>query len=279
MIILRLRWKRFFFRWWAAPSRMRRCSPGSSRFQGSLRPLATVAVAAFCQFFAPSQPRRGAGITGVLVHSRRTACPAHCAPGSSLARQSGCSSGKSGFARSSLLAMFLVWQLAPILFEGYSSGLNFREVARYPVSFRVYFLLSLAYGVSDPAAITCMFWLFSIWLGGCHGAAWPGPSWPRSPSYCSPSSICFSTASWLGCLNASKAPAKAGSAWCFLMFILILLPQVLQFATGYWTNFRVLKLLPAWVLDGAHAHARAFASRASLCARIALPGNSGLSGP
>ncbi|HZD95962.1 MAG TPA: hypothetical protein VE133_17000, partial [Candidatus Sulfotelmatobacter sp.] len=64
-----------------------------------------------------------------------------------------------------LWAIFLVWQLAPILFEGYSPGLNFREVARYPVSFRLYFFLASAYGIADPAAITCLLWLFSMWLG------------------------------------------------------------------------------------------------------------------
>ena len=64
-----------------------------------------------------------------------------------------------------LWGIFLVWQLAPVLFEGYSPGLNFREVARYPISFRVLFILSAAYGLSDPAAIACMCWLFSFWLG------------------------------------------------------------------------------------------------------------------
>lgn len=64
-----------------------------------------------------------------------------------------------------LWAVFLVWQLAPILFEGYSPGLNFREVARYPISFRVLFFLSAVYGLTDPAAIACVCWLFSFWLG------------------------------------------------------------------------------------------------------------------
>ncbi|HZS28402.1 MAG TPA: hypothetical protein VFB76_14320 [Candidatus Angelobacter sp.] len=64
-----------------------------------------------------------------------------------------------------LWAIFLVWQLAPVLFEGYSPGLNFREVSRYPIPFRVLFILSAAYGLSDPAAIACVCWLFSFWLG------------------------------------------------------------------------------------------------------------------
>ena len=70
-----------------------------------------------------------------------------------------------------LLAMFLIWQLAPILFEGYSPGLNFREVARYPISFRLYFLLSLAYGVSDPAAAGLPAVAVQHVAGGADGAA------------------------------------------------------------------------------------------------------------
>src|SRR5947209_16623681 len=72
-----------------------------------------------------------------------------------------------------LWAVFLVWQLAPVLFEGYSPGLNFREVARYPVSFRLYFFLSAIYGLADPAAIACLLWLLSMWLG----LVWAHPEW------------------------------------------------------------------------------------------------------
>ncbi|HKF23739.1 MAG TPA: hypothetical protein VKE93_19340 [Candidatus Angelobacter sp.] len=64
-----------------------------------------------------------------------------------------------------LWAVFLFWQLVPLLFEGFSPGLNFREVARYPVTLRLYLLLNAAYGVFDPAALTALLWLLSIWIG------------------------------------------------------------------------------------------------------------------
>ncbi|MFI5106270.1 MAG: hypothetical protein ACHP79_15215, partial [Terriglobales bacterium] len=73
--------------------------------------------------------------------------------------------GKFNVLAGLLWAVFLIWQLAPVLFEGYSPGLNFREVARYPVSMRLYFFLNAAYGIFDPAALTGLCWLFSIWLG------------------------------------------------------------------------------------------------------------------
>ncbi|HZU30701.1 MAG TPA: hypothetical protein VFB79_06270, partial [Candidatus Angelobacter sp.] len=63
-----------------------------------------------------------------------------------------------------LFILFFIWQLAPALFEGFSPGLNFREVARYPISLRLYFLLNTVYGLSDPIALACCFWLFCVWL-------------------------------------------------------------------------------------------------------------------
>src|SRR5438270_11986312 len=52
-----------------------------------------------------------------------------------------------------LWAVFLVWQLAPVLFEGYSPGLNFREVGRFPHSVRLYFFLSAFIRLAHPVLI------------------------------------------------------------------------------------------------------------------------------
>ena len=173
-----------------------------------------------------------------------------------------------------LWAIFLVWQLAPILFEGYSPGLSFHEVARYPVSFRLYFLLSTAYGVSDPAAATCMIWLLSMWIG----IAVEQPAWAFMAAV---AFLLFAVFNLLlnrimvGLFERFQSTRKGRERMVFLMFILILLPQVLQFATGYWTNFRVLKLLPAWVLD-ALTPMRELSPPGVALRAIALPGNSGL---
>ncbi len=64
-----------------------------------------------------------------------------------------------------LLLVFVVWQLAPLLIEASSPALHFREIARYPVSFRQYYLLHTAYGLLDPAALVCLVWLACIWAG------------------------------------------------------------------------------------------------------------------
>ena len=61
--------------------------------------------------------------------------------------------------------IFGAWLLGPVLIEGTSPSLDFREIARYPVSFRLYYLLNLAYGLLDPWALLCLLWLACIWLG------------------------------------------------------------------------------------------------------------------
>jgi hypothetical protein len=73
--------------------------------------------------------------------------------------------GKPELIELLLWTVFLFWQLVPLLFEGFSPGLNFREVARYPVSLRLYLLLNAAYGLFDPAALAALLWLLSIWSG------------------------------------------------------------------------------------------------------------------
>ena len=144
-------------------------------------------------------------------------------------------------------AIFLVWQLAPILFEGYSPGLSFQEVARYPVSFRTYFLLSVAYGITDPAAATCLIWLFCMWLG----IAVVQPGWALTAGV---AFLLFAVFNLLlsriviGLFERFQSTRRGRERMVFLLFILILLPQVLQFATGYWTNMRLFKL-PAWAFN------------------------------
>jgi hypothetical protein len=72
-----------------------------------------------------------------------------------------------------LFFVFALWQLAPIIFEATSPTINFRDIARYPVTFRTYCLLHLAYGLLDPAVVLGLLWLLSLWIGLLLGrAAW-----------------------------------------------------------------------------------------------------------
>ena len=70
-------------------------------------------------------------------------------------------------------AVFLLWQLAPILFEVTSPTIKFRDIARYPVSFRTFYFLHVAYGLLDPSVMLGLGWLLSLWIGLLIGrAAW-----------------------------------------------------------------------------------------------------------
>lgn len=73
--------------------------------------------------------------------------------------------GKTQIIPLLLEGIFGAWMLGPVLIEGTSPSLDFREIARYPVSFRLYYLLNVAYGLLDPWALLCLGWLSCIWLG------------------------------------------------------------------------------------------------------------------
>lgn len=144
-----------------------------------------------------------------------------------------------------LWAIFLIWQFAPILFEGYSPGLNFREVARYPVSFRVMFFLSAAYGVSDPAAIACLFWLLSFWLG----LAVARPEWAIIAV---PALLLFAVLNLflsrivVGLFERFQSTRKGRERMVLVMFLFLILMNVVQMNATRLATKRGFKL-PPWV--------------------------------
>src|SRR5690242_11666499 len=50
----------------------------------------------------------------------------------------------------------------PMMGEAASPGLNFRELARYPLPFRTFFTLHTLYGLVDPMAMIAMVWLVFV---------------------------------------------------------------------------------------------------------------------
>jgi ABC-2 type transport system permease protein len=64
-----------------------------------------------------------------------------------------------------LWAVLLAWQLLPLLLEATTHGVNFRQIARYPITFRLYCLLDTAYGLLDTMAMLGMFCLACLWGG------------------------------------------------------------------------------------------------------------------
>ena len=71
-----------------------------------------------------------------------------------------------------LWLVFVTWQVDAIVS---SAAVNFQEIARYPISFRLYLFLNFCYGIFDPSAFLRMLWMLAIWVGIAAAA----PEWPR----------------------------------------------------------------------------------------------------
>ncbi len=73
--------------------------------------------------------------------------------------------GRPGYLALPMLAVFLFWQFVPVLLATSGSAFDFRNLLRFPLRFPVFFALSLAYGLSDPAAVGSLIWLACIAWG------------------------------------------------------------------------------------------------------------------
>jgi ABC-2 type transport system permease protein len=67
-----------------------------------------------------------------------------------------------------MLAVFLFWQFLPLLLATSTTSFDFRSLLRFPLRYSVFFLLSLAYALFDPAALGSLLWLACI----AAGIAW-----------------------------------------------------------------------------------------------------------
>ena len=62
-------------------------------------------------------------------------------------------------------AIFLFWQLVPIFTAGFGAGFEFRTMLRFPLSLRAFYIIGLAYGLADFAAIASICWLIAMIIG------------------------------------------------------------------------------------------------------------------
>jgi len=61
--------------------------------------------------------------------------------------------------------IFLFWQLLPVFTAGFGAGFEFRTMLRFPVSLRAFYIIGLAYGLADFAAIASICWLIAMTIG------------------------------------------------------------------------------------------------------------------
>ncbi len=81
------------------------------------------------------------------------------------------SAGKVEWLGTLLWPVFLFWQLFPLVATAFTENLESASLLRFPLSYRSYFLIRLAYGSLDPATIVAGLWLLGITIG--IGAARP----------------------------------------------------------------------------------------------------------
>jgi len=61
--------------------------------------------------------------------------------------------------------IFLFWQLFPIFSAGFGAAFEFRKLLRFPLSLRAFYMIGLAYGLADFAAIASVCWLLAMTIG------------------------------------------------------------------------------------------------------------------
>ena len=58
--------------------------------------------------------------------------------------------------------IFLWWQVLPIFVAGFSPSFSFRSLLRFPLKFSAFYLIGIAYGLADSAALASIVWLITI---------------------------------------------------------------------------------------------------------------------
>ena len=61
--------------------------------------------------------------------------------------------------------IFLFWQVLPIFVAGFGASFEFRGLLRFPLSLTTYYIIGLAYGLSDFSAAASVCWLLSMTAG------------------------------------------------------------------------------------------------------------------
>jgi ABC-2 type transport system permease protein len=60
------------------------------------------------------------------------------------------------------LALFAWWQLFPIMLAGFAPQFAFRTLLRFPMKLSAFYLIGMAYGLADSAAIASLFWMVAM---------------------------------------------------------------------------------------------------------------------
>ena len=75
------------------------------------------------------------------------------------------SAGKPELLALPIWFVFIFWQVFPIMATAFTNNPDTSDLLRFPLSYRSYFLVRLAYGACDPATALGSLWLLGILVG------------------------------------------------------------------------------------------------------------------
>src|SRR5277367_1506000 len=61
--------------------------------------------------------------------------------------------------------IFIFWQLVPVFTAGFGAGFEFRTMLRFPLGLPAFYVIGLAYGLSDFPALASVCWLTAMIIG------------------------------------------------------------------------------------------------------------------
>jgi ABC-2 type transport system permease protein len=75
------------------------------------------------------------------------------------------SSGRITWLSLLFWAIFLWWQLVPVMVAGFGAALEFRTLLRFPLSFAAFYIIGLAYGLTDFTGAAAVCWIIAVICG------------------------------------------------------------------------------------------------------------------
>jgi len=75
------------------------------------------------------------------------------------------SHGQTEWLAAVLWGIFLYWQIFPVMATAFSETFDSSNFLRFPLRYRSYFFIRMAYGALDPATLVASLWLLGIFAG------------------------------------------------------------------------------------------------------------------
>lgn len=75
------------------------------------------------------------------------------------------SSGRITWLSLFFWAIFVWWQLSPVVVAGFGVSFDFRKLLRFPLSFEAFYIIGLAHGLADFTGVAAVCWLTSVVIG------------------------------------------------------------------------------------------------------------------